>query len=112
GGRRERRQRRHARKDPSPPHPTLRRYHEDVGRRWGTNASSHVSPDATLAREGRALLLERMLPLVDYVEVTPETIAEQHGDRPCASAKTKNPQTAPTLLRANECTPFTHFARR
>jgi len=32
--------------------------------------------------EGRdPALLERMLPLVDYIEVTPETIAEQHGDR-------------------------------
>jgi uncharacterized protein (UPF0276 family) len=32
--------------------------------------------------EGRdPVLLERILPLVDYIEVTPETIAEQHGDR-------------------------------
>ncbi len=32
--------------------------------------------------EGRdPALLERMLPLVDYIEVTPETIAEQQGDR-------------------------------
>ena len=32
--------------------------------------------------EGRdPALLERMLPLVDYIEVTPETIAEQHGDQ-------------------------------
>jgi uncharacterized protein (UPF0276 family) len=32
--------------------------------------------------EGRdARLLERMLPLVDYIEVTPETIAEMDGDR-------------------------------
>jgi len=32
--------------------------------------------------EGRdPMLLQRMLPLVDYIEVTPETIAEQHGDR-------------------------------
>jgi uncharacterized protein (UPF0276 family) len=31
--------------------------------------------------EGRdPVLLERMLPLVDYIEVTPETISEKHGD--------------------------------
>jgi uncharacterized protein (UPF0276 family) len=30
---------------------------------------------------GDPVLLQRMLPLVDYIEVTPETIAEQHGDR-------------------------------
>ena len=32
--------------------------------------------------EGRdPALLERILPLIDYLEVTPETIAEVHGDR-------------------------------
>ena len=32
--------------------------------------------------EGRdPVLLERMLPFVDYIEVTPETIAEKNGSR-------------------------------
>src|SRR4051812_38868992 len=64
-----------------------------------TRSTDHVEPHvATLARptvapltayagvgvtyEGRdPALLERMLPLVDYIEVTPETIAEQRGGR-------------------------------
>jgi uncharacterized protein (UPF0276 family) len=45
----------------------------------GADASTAVAIGATY--EGRdPRLLERMLPLVDYIEVTPETIAEVHDD--------------------------------
>ena len=45
--------------------------------KFDKNASTFVAIGATY--EGRDFdLLERMLPLVDYIEVTPETIAEVH----------------------------------
>ncbi len=52
-----------------------------------TSADSTVERNAACAgigvtyEGGDPALLERMLPLVDYIEVTPETIAEQRGDR-------------------------------